>query len=173
MAMPIIHWFYFEKKTSIAFRRTVFGELSSAVIWHSTFDRYHYEFLCQLKMQSKKHQHRVWCKKNKTGVREGWVMSSTLNANIWIMKIKTPDIPRNNRWNTFTTLEDIDFAVNIALFSHSYHYIQYKTNILHKYAGSIRLKNQYWKSEVMIPNVNNPTALKVEYHILPHTMTFT
>lgn len=25
----------------------------------------------------------------------------------------------------------------------------------------------------MIPNVNNPTALKVEYHILPHTITFT
>lgn len=115
-------------------------KMSSAVTWHSTSDRYHHEFLCQLKMQSKKHQHRVWCKKKKTGVRQGCVMSSTIKANDWIMKNKTPDIPRNIRWGTFTTLKDLDFAVDIALYSHSYQFIQDKTNILHKYTGSIRLK---------------------------------
>lgn len=150
MAMPIIHWFYFEKKTSENCHLQSYGIPHLIDIITSSY--------VNLRCRVRNINIEFDVKKNKTGVREGWVMSPTLNANIWIMKNKTPDIPRNNRWNTFTTLEDIDFAVNIALFSHSYHYIQYKTNILHKYAGSIRLKNQYWKSEVMIPNVNNPTA---------------
>ncbi|XP_065926118.1 uncharacterized protein [Magallana gigas] len=111
----------------------------------------------------------------KTGVRQGCVMSSTLFIIIidWIMKNTTSDIPRGIRWGTFTTLEDMDFADYIDIFFHSDQHIQDKTNRLHKYAGSIGLKISTKKSEVMTLNVNNPTAVKVDDHILPHTSTFT
>lgn len=67
----------------------------------------------------------------------------------------------------------MDFADDIALFSHSHQHIQDKTNRLHKYAGSIGLKISTKKSEGMTLNVNNSTAVKVEDHILPCTNTFT
>ncbi|XP_061188858.1 uncharacterized protein LOC133197034 [Saccostrea echinata] len=111
----------------------------------------------------------------KTGVRQGCVMSSTLFiiAIDWVMKNTTFDIQRGIRWGTFTTLEDLDFADDIALFSHSHQHIQDKTSRLHKYAGSIGLKINTKKTEVMTLNVNNPQAVKVENHILPCTNTFT
>lgn len=58
----------------------------------------------------------------KTGVRQGCVMSSTLFiiAIDWVMRNTTSDIPRGIRWGTFTTLEDLDFADDIVLFSHSH-----------------------------------------------------
>lgn len=64
-------------------------------------------------------------------------------------------------------------ADDTAIFFHSDQHIQDKINRLHKYAGSIGLKISTKKAEVMTLNVNNPTAVKVEDHILPHTSTFT
>lgn len=110
----------------------------------------------------------------KTGVRQGCVMSSTLFiiAIDWVMKNTTSDIPRGIRWGTFTTLEDLDFADDIVLFSHSHQHIQDKTHRLHEYAGYIGLKINAKKTEVMTLNVNNPQGIKMDNHILPFTNNF-
>lgn len=111
----------------------------------------------------------------KTGVRQGCVMSSTLFiiAIDWVMRNTTSDIPRGIRWGTFTTLEDLDFADDIVLFSHSHQHIQDKTHRLHEYAGNIGLKINAKKTEVMTLNVNNPQGIKMDNHILPFTNNFT
>jgi hypothetical protein len=61
-------------------------------------------------------------------------MSSTLFilAIDWVMRNTTSDIPRGIRWVTFSILEDLDFADDIALLSHSHLDIQSKTNKLYK-----------------------------------------
>jgi hypothetical protein len=70
------------------------------------------------------------------------VTSSTLFilAINWVMRNTTSDIPRGIRWGTFSILEDLGFAGDIALLSHSHLHIQSKTNRLNKYAGHIGLK---------------------------------
>lgn len=106
----------------------------------------------------------------KTGVRQGCVMSSTLFiiAIDWVMRNTTSDIPRVIRWGTLTTLEALDFADDIVLFSHSHQHIQDKTHRLHEYAGNIGLKINAKKTEVMTLNVNNPQGLKwtiISFHL--------
>lgn len=109
----------------------------------------------------------------KTGIRQGFVLSSTLFIIDIdrIMKNITSDIPSGIRWDTITTLEDLDNADDIALFSHSHQHIQNKTNSIHKYAGSIGLMISTKTSEAMILNVNNPPVVIVEDHSLPHVPT--
>ena len=66
----------------------------------------------------------------KTGVRQGCVMSAILfNLVIdWVMRRTTEDTPRGIRWSLFTTLDDLDFADDLALLSHTHqHIIQVKT----------------------------------------------
>lgn len=89
------------------------------------------------------------------------------------MRNTTSDIPRGIRWGTFTTLEDLDFADDIVLFSHSHQHIQDKTHRLHEYAGNIGLKINAKKTEVMTLKVNNPQGIKMDNHILPFTNNFT
>lgn len=67
-----------------------------------------------------------------TGVRQGCVMSALLfNLVIdWVMRKTTEDAPRGIRWNISSTLEDLDFADDLALLSHTHHHLQEKTNAL-------------------------------------------
>ena len=62
----------------------------------------------------------------KTGVRQGCVMSSFLfNLAIdWVMRKATEDEKRGIRWKINTILEDLDFADDIALLSHTFQHIQ-------------------------------------------------
>jgi hypothetical protein len=102
-------------------------------------------------------------------------MSSTLFilAIDWVMRNTTSDIPRGIRWGTFSILEDLDFADDIALLSHSILHIQSKTNRLYKYAGHIGLKINTKKTEVMTLNIGNPSPIMINDQILPHTEIIT
>ncbi|RUS68725.1 hypothetical protein EGW08_023513 [Elysia chlorotica] len=63
----------------------------------------------------------------KTGVRQGCVMSALLFITIdWVMRRTTEDKPRGIRWNLFSTLEDLDFADDLALISHTHNHMQEK-----------------------------------------------
>ena len=57
----------------------------------------------------------------KTGVCQGCVMSVVLFNPVidWVMQHTTEDQPRWIRWTLFETLEDADFADDLALLSHS------------------------------------------------------
>ena len=111
----------------------------------------------------------------KTGVRQGCVMSAMLfNIAIdWVMKNTTSDISRGIRWTVFSTLEDLDFADDLALLSHTAEQMQEKTKRLADNAGCIGLKISKKKSEVMTLNVENPQRIKVSDEELPITEEFT
>ena len=53
-------------------------------------------------------------------------------------------------------LEDLDFADDLALISHTHHHMQEKTTRLTTYAQHVGLKISQKKTEVMLLNVSNP-----------------
>lgn len=89
-----------------------------------------------------------------------------MSLTLFIIAIEYNIIPRGIRWGTFTTLEDLDFANDIALFSHSHQHIQDKPNRLHKYSGSIGLKISTQKNRDHGPKGKEPISVKVKNHIL-------
>ena len=111
----------------------------------------------------------------KTGVRQGCVMSALLfNIAIdWVMKQTTQDAPRGIRWTLFSTLEDLNFADDLALLSHTSDHMQEKTSRLNESAQQIGLRISRRKSEVMTLNINNPQGIKVGEEELPTTEEFT
>ena len=80
----------------------------------------------------------------------------------WVMRETTQDKNRGIRWNLFTNLDDLDFADDLALLSHTHSQIQEKTNRQHIYAKQVGLKINKRTTEVMTLNVQNPAPVKVE-----------
>ena len=111
----------------------------------------------------------------KTGGRQGCVMSSTLFiiAIDWVMRQTTSDSNRGIRWGIHTVLEDLDFADDIAMFSHTHQHLQEKTNRLQKYAGQIGLNVNAKKTEIMTLNTNRPSPVMLGEQELSTTNTFT
>ena len=111
----------------------------------------------------------------KTGVRQGCVMSSLLfNLVIdWVMRRTTEGPQRGIRWTPFTYLEDLDFADDLALTSHTHSHIQDKTNRLCEYGGQVGLTVSLKKTETMILNSNDQTPVKAYGTDLPTTEEFT
>ena len=74
----------------------------------------------------------------------------------WVMRRSTKDQSRGHRWTLFSTLEDLDFADDQALVSHTHQHMQEKTTRLGTYAQQVGLKISQKKTEVMLLNVSNP-----------------
>ena len=68
----------------------------------------------------------------KSGVRQGCVMSAlVINIVIdWVLSQATEDRRRGIRWTLSTVLEDLDYADDTALLSHSFSHMQEKTDRL-------------------------------------------
>ncbi|RUS79972.1 hypothetical protein EGW08_012273 [Elysia chlorotica] len=111
----------------------------------------------------------------KTGVRQGCVMSALLfNITIdWVMRRTTEDKSRGIRWNLFSTLEDLDFADDLALLSHTHNHMQEKTARLSNFAKQVGLKINKKKTEVMMLNISNQSPIEVNGENLPTTEEFT
>ncbi|XP_067411321.1 uncharacterized protein [Emydura macquarii macquarii] len=73
----------------------------------------------------------------KTGVHQGCVMSPLLfNLVIdWVMRRTTEEGHTGIRWTLFSTLEDLDFADDLALHSHTHRHMQDKTDKLNQYSS--------------------------------------
>ena len=110
-----------------------------------------------------------------TGVRQGCCMSALLfNLTIdWVMRQTTIDKARGIRWTLFSSLEDLDFADDLALLSHTHRDIQEKTSRLNTIAQQVGLKISQKKTEVMTLNVTNPTPVTINGDNLPLTEEFT
>ena len=82
-------------------------------------------------------------------------------------------MPRGIRWNISSTLEDLDFADDLALLSHTHHHLQEKTNRISNFVNQVGLKISQTKTEFMTLNITNPTPIQVDGKDLPNTETFT
>ena len=113
--------------------------------------------------------------KVKTGVRQGCTMSAVFfsMATDWLMRHTTEDQSRDIRWTLFSTLEDLGFADDLALVSHTHQHMQEKTTRLSTYAQQVGLKISQKKTEVVLLNVSNPKPVQVNGEDLPTTEEFT
>ena len=111
----------------------------------------------------------------KTGVREGCVMSTVLFNLVvdWIMQRTTEDRNRGIRWIPFFYLEDLDYADDLALLSHTHSHIQENTRRLNIFANQVGLNISSKKTEIMALNTTNRSPVQVENGDLPCTDRFT
>ena len=90
----------------------------------------------------------------------------------WVMRQTTSDRPRGIRWTLFSNLEDLVFADDLTLVSHTHQHMQEKTSRLSMFAQQVGLTISYKKTEVM-QNVLNPLPVKVNGEDLPSNEEFT
>lgn len=111
----------------------------------------------------------------KTGVRQGCVMSSMLfNVAInWVLCRTMEDQRRGIRWTPFTILEDLDFADDLALLSHTRQHIQEKTDRLSMFSNQVSFRISLKKTEATCVNVPSPTKIRVRGQDIPYTNKFT
>lgn len=70
-------------------------------------------------------------------------------------------------------MEDIDFADDLALVSHTHQHMQEKTSCLSYFAQQVGLKINQKKSEVMALNISDPLPIHVNGEALITTNEFT
>ena len=68
----------------------------------------------------------------------------------WIMKKTRAQGKTGIQWTLLTQLDDLDFADDIALLSHTQQQMQAKTNLMAEVTGSIRLHYQRKKVKLIL-----------------------
>ena len=97
--------------------------------------------------------------KIETGVRQGCLLSPFLFllAIDWIMKTSTDNNKQGIQWNMWKHLEDLDFADDLALLSHTKEQMQQKTDKLVDTAACLGMKIHPGKTKILkINSKQNP-----------------
>ena len=79
----------------------------------------------------------------------------------WITSRATQDARRGIRWTPFTQLEDLDYADDIALLSHTERQTQQKLDRLLQYGEQVGLRANTKKTKLMTVNVNKEVNVNI------------
>lgn len=109
-----------------------------------------------------------------TGVRQGCILSPFLFSLVidWVLKTTTRE-KRGIQWTMTTHLEDLDFADDISLISHSHAHMQAKTTMLQNTAATVGLHINKDKTKTIRINARNQTAIQVEGQPVEEVQEFT
>ena len=109
-----------------------------------------------------------------TGVKQGCLLSPFLFilAVDWLMRETTSGRCNGIQWTLWTQLDDLDFADDLALLSHSHAQMQAKTTELNRISRSVGLRIHPGKSKIFKVNTANEATVEVNEKDLEEVDSF-
>ena len=91
----------------------------------------------------------------------------------WIMKTTTKNRRNGIQWTLWSQLDDLDFADDLALLSHSHEQMQEKTDLLNLVSAQTGLNINMNKTKIMKANTKSKNVVTVDGKPLEETDCFT